>query len=90
MTNKKVLGTVMIIVACTFWGISGLFAKALFNVRSSINSKLLTQTRMISAGVNLLIISQCEGECQLQHYLDVADPDADDLGRGDPAHYQPV
>ena len=38
MSNKKVLGTAMIITACTFWGISGLFAKALFNVSSSITS----------------------------------------------------
>lgn len=51
----------MIIVACTFWGISGLFAKALFNVSSSITSMWLTQTRMISAGVILLIISQFKG-----------------------------
>ncbi len=66
MTNKKVLGTVMIIVACTFWGISGLFAKALFNVSASITSMWLTQTRMISAGVILLIISQFKGDHPLQ------------------------
>lgn len=62
MTNKKVLGTVMIITACTFWGISGLFAKALFNASSAITSMWLTQTRMISAGIILLIISQFKGD----------------------------
>ncbi|WP_267200998.1 EamA family transporter [Limosilactobacillus kribbianus] len=62
MTNKKVLGTVMIIVACTFWGISGLFAKALFNVSPKITSMWVTQTRMISAGIILLIISQFKGD----------------------------
>jgi drug/metabolite transporter (DMT)-like permease len=62
MKNKKVLGTVMIITACTFWGISGLFAKALFNVSSSITSMWLTQTRMISAGVILILISQLRGD----------------------------
>lgn len=66
MTNKKVLGTVMIIVACTFWGVSGLFAKALFNVSSEITSMWLTQTRMISAGVILLVISQFKGDHPLQ------------------------
>ncbi|MCH3922249.1 EamA family transporter [Limosilactobacillus sp.] len=62
MTNKKVLGTVMIIVACTFWGISGLFAKALFNASTEITSMWVTQTRMISAGIILLIISQFKGD----------------------------
>lgn len=73
MTNKKVLGTVMIIVACTFWGISGLFAKALFNVSSSITSMWLTQTRMISAGVILLIISQFKGDRPLQIFRNLHD-----------------
>lgn len=73
MTNKKVLGTVMIIVACTFWGISGLFAKALFNVSASITSMWLTQTRMISAGVILLIISQFKGDHPLQIFHNLHD-----------------
>lgn len=73
MTNKKVLGTVMIIVACTFWGISGLFAKALFNVSASITSMWLTLTRMISAGVILLIISQFKGDHPLQIFHNLHD-----------------
>lgn len=73
MTNKKVLGTVMVIVACTFWGISGLFAKALFNVSTSITSMWVTQTRMISAGVILLIISQFKGDHPLQIFRNLHD-----------------
>lgn len=63
----------MIIVACTFWGISGLFAKALFNVSASITSMWLTQTRMISAGVILLIISQFKGDHPLQIFHNLHD-----------------
>lgn len=73
MPNKKVLGTVMVIVACTFWGISGLFAKALFNVSTSITSMWVTQTRMISAGVILLIISQFKGDHPLQIFRNLHD-----------------
>lgn len=73
MTNKKVLGTVMIIVACTFWGISGLFAKGLFNVSSNITSMWVTQTRMISAGIILLIISQFKGDRPLRIFKNLHD-----------------
>lgn len=73
MINKEVLGTVMVIVACTFWGISGLFAKALFNVSTSITSMWVTQTRMISAGVILLIISQFKGDHPLQIFRNLHD-----------------
>lgn len=73
MTNKKILGTVMIIVACTFWGISGLFAKALFNVSTSITSMWVTQTRMISAGVILLFLSQFKGDHPLQIFHNLHD-----------------
>lgn len=71
MKNKKVLGTVMIITACTFWGISGLFAKALFNVSTTITSMWLTQTRMVSAGIILLLISFFKGDhpFQIFHHL---------------------
>lgn len=63
----------MVIVACTFWGISGLFAKALFNVSTSITSMWVTQTRMISAGVILLIISQFKGDHPLQIFRNLHD-----------------
>ncbi|NGC78063.1 EamA family transporter [Lactobacillus reuteri] len=71
MSNKKVLGTAMIITACTFWGISGLFAKALFNVSSSITSMWLTQIRMISAGIILILLSQIRGEHPFRIFKDL-------------------
>ncbi|MCD7125332.1 DMT family transporter [Limosilactobacillus caviae] len=71
MSNKKVLGTAMIITACTFWGISGLFAKALFNVSSSITSMWLTQVRMISAGIILVLLSQIRGEHPFRIFKDL-------------------
>ncbi len=71
MENKKVLGTAMIIIACTFWGISGLFAKALFNVSSSITSMWVTQTRMISAGIILVLISQLRGDHPFRIFTDL-------------------
>ena len=71
MSNKKVLGTAMIITACTFWGISGLFAKALFNVSSSITSMWLTQVRMVSAGIILVLLSQIRGEHPFQIFKDL-------------------
>lgn len=73
MTNKKVLGTAMIIIACTFWGISGLFAKALFNVGPSITSMWLTQTRMTTAGVILLILSYFKGDRPLRIFHNLHD-----------------
>lgn len=60
--NKKVLGLTMVITACTFWGISGLFAKALFNVSSSITSLWLTQWRLILGGAIMVLISQLHGD----------------------------
>ena len=71
MSNKKVLGTAMIITACTFWGISGLFAKALFNVSSSITSMWLTQVRIVSAGIILVLLSQIRGEHPFQIFKDL-------------------
>lgn len=62
MKNKKVLGTLMVIIACTFWGISGLFAKGLFNASSSITSLWLTQSRMTVAGLILVLFSQLHGD----------------------------
>lgn len=61
----------MIITACTFWGISGLFAKALFNVSSSITSMWLTQVRMISAGIILVLLSQIRGEHPFRIFKDL-------------------
>ena len=60
-SNKKALGLAMVITATTFWGISGLFAKALFNVSSSITSLWLTQWRLIFGGLIMLVISRLMG-----------------------------
>lgn len=42
-------------LACFMWGISGLFAKALFNLSPEITPMWLSQVRMITAGIVLLI-----------------------------------
>ena len=60
-SNKKALGLAMVITATTFWGISGLFAKALFNVSPSITSLWLTQWRLIFGGLIMIIISKLLG-----------------------------
>lgn len=62
MKNKKVLGIAMVITACTFWGISGLFAKGIFNASSSVTSLWLTQSRMTAAGIILVLFSQLHGD----------------------------
>jgi hypothetical protein len=49
--NKKHFWALMAALACTMWGISGLFAKALFNVSSTITPIWLSQVRMISSGI---------------------------------------
>lgn len=41
--------------ACVIWGISGLFAKALFNISPEITPIWLSQIRMITSGIILLI-----------------------------------
>lgn len=42
-------------LACVMWGISGLFAKALFNISSGITPMWLSQIRMVTSGIVLLI-----------------------------------
>ncbi|KRM25260.1 MULTISPECIES: EamA family transporter [Limosilactobacillus] len=66
MKNKKVLGIAMVITACTFWGISGLFAKGIFNTSSSVTSLWLTQSRMTAAGIILVLFSQLHGDHPFQ------------------------
>lgn len=55
--RKTVLWTIIGMISCTFWGISGLAAKALFNLDSSINAIWLSQVRMICTGMVLLAFS---------------------------------
>ena len=56
----------MVITACTFWGISGLFAKGIFNTSSSVTSLWLTQSRMTAAGIILILFSQLHGDHPFQ------------------------
>ena len=49
-------------LACVMWGISGLFAKALFNVSSTITPMWLSQIRMVTSGVVLLIVAGIFGQ----------------------------
>lgn len=44
-------------LACVMWGISGLFAKALFNISPEITPMWLSQIRMITSGIVLLILA---------------------------------
>ena len=62
MKNKKRLWTFLAALACVFWGISGLFAKGLFNISSQITPIWISQVRMIVSGVLLLIFAQVTGK----------------------------
>ncbi|MBD5429626.1 EamA family transporter [Lactobacillus sp.] len=62
MASKKKLWTFLAALACVFWGISGLFAKGLFNISSEITPIWITQVRMIISGVLLLIFAQITGK----------------------------
>ncbi|MCO0807311.1 MAG: EamA family transporter [Lactobacillus kefiranofaciens] len=44
-------------LACVMWGVSGLFAKSLFNVSSEITPMWLSQIRMVTSGIVLLIVA---------------------------------
>lgn len=44
-------------LACVMWGISGLFAKALFNISPAISPVWLSQIRMITSGLVLLFLA---------------------------------
>lgn len=44
-------------LACVMWGISGLFAKELFNISPDITPIWLSQIRMITSGIVLLIVA---------------------------------
>ena len=44
-------------LACVMWGISGLFAKSLFNTSPDITPMWLSQIRMVTSGIILLIVA---------------------------------
>lgn len=60
----------MAALACIMWGISGLFAKALFNISSQITPMWLTQVRMIVAGIILLILAGCLKQHPIKAIID--------------------
>ncbi|AZN77424.1 EamA family transporter [Lactobacillus acidophilus] len=51
------LWTFLAAMAAVMWGISGLFAKGLFNISSKITPMWLTQIRLIVSGIVLLILA---------------------------------
>lgn len=55
--KKRKLWAFLAALACVMWGISGLFAKSLFNVSSEITPMWLSQVRMIVSGIILLVIA---------------------------------
>ena len=57
MENKKKFWTIMIIISCTFWGISGIFAKFIFNLDRSNTPIFVSQIRMIISGLVILFFS---------------------------------
>lgn len=62
MASKKRLWTFLAALACVFWGISGLFAKGLFNISPEITPIWITQVRMVISGILLLIFAQVTGK----------------------------
>lgn len=49
-------------LACVMWGISGLFAKALFNISPEITPMWLSQIRMVTSGIVLIILAGIVGQ----------------------------
>lgn len=64
--NSTAWWTLVAIMACCMWGISGIFAKELFNIDSHISAIWLTQVRMIIAGAILLVVGKIRGEKNLE------------------------
>lgn len=60
-------------LACVMWGISGLFAKALFNISPEITPMWLSQIRMVTSGIILLIAAGIVGQKPLGSMKDKHD-----------------
>ncbi|MFD1419380.1 DMT family transporter [Lactiplantibacillus songbeiensis] len=62
MTRQHHLkGVLLASIACILWGISGVAGSTVFQLNSQITALWLTQVRMISAGLILLIMGQVMG-----------------------------
>lgn len=59
--RKQQLWTLLAISACMMWGISSLFATALFKLSPHINALWLSQIRQLTAGPILLVIAAVTG-----------------------------
>lgn len=57
MHSRRTFWCLMALAASTMWGISGLFAKALFNLSPAITPMWISQVRMITSGVILLVVA---------------------------------
>lgn len=55
--QKQRLWAFLAALACVMWGISGLFAKALFNLSPEITPMWLSQIRMVTSGLVLLAVA---------------------------------
>lgn len=55
MQSKRTLWAMMAFLGAVMWGISGLFAKALFNLSSQITPLWVSQVRMIVSGIVILL-----------------------------------
>lgn len=71
--TKKRLWTCLAALACVFWGISGLFAKGLFNISTNITPIWISQVRMVVSGILLLIFAQVTGKKPLKTMTDKKD-----------------
>lgn len=56
--------------ACILWGISGLFAKGLFNLDPRITPIWVTQMRQLCSGLILLLVAQLTGQQPCQVWKD--------------------
>ncbi len=56
-SKTRRLWTFLAALAAVMWGISGLFAKGLFNISPKITPMWLTQIRLIISGIVLLVIA---------------------------------
>lgn len=62
MTKNKNFWIFFAALACVFWGVSGLFAKSLFDISLQITPIWLTQVRMIAGGIFLVLLGQLTGK----------------------------
>lgn len=55
--RQRLFWTLIGIISCTFWGISGLCAKGLFNISPEVTPMWVSQVRMITAGIILILVA---------------------------------